>query len=204
MPSVLYVAMGITDNDLGPGWNNGYNWDTFSNAGNDPAAASAAAKELIRERLSYFKSSPGDAVTFFYTKFSTQWNDPMFQSLASSNFYWSPPEDMDYEVIQGTQRQPVYDFSNYLQSFIYFCMLLYVLRGLKRKDRIETCMIPFSILGGALFSLLWEAKSRYMFPWYVMMIPCAAIMIDELLQEYYQTGNSSQSGGGIAADAGKK
>jgi hypothetical protein len=59
MPSVLYVAMGITDNDLGPGWNNGYNWDTFSNAGNDPAAASAAAKELIRERLSYFKSSPG-------------------------------------------------------------------------------------------------------------------------------------------------
>jgi hypothetical protein len=65
MPSVLYVAMGITDNDLGPGWNNGYNWDTFSNAGNDPAAASAAAKELIRERLSYFKSSPGAAVTFF-------------------------------------------------------------------------------------------------------------------------------------------
>jgi hypothetical protein len=128
----------------------------------------------------------------------------MFQSLASSNFYWSPPEDMDYEVIQGTQRQPVYDFSNYLQSFIYFCMLLYVLRGLKRKDRIETCMIPLSILGGALFSLLWEAKSRYMFPWYVMMLPCAAALIDELLQVYYQTAMSQQSGGGTAADAGKK
>jgi hypothetical protein len=204
MPSVLYVAMGITDNDLGPGWNNGYNWDTFSNAGNDPAAASAAAKGLIRERLSFFKSSPGAAVTFFYKKFSTQWNDPMFQSLASSNFYWSPPEDMDYEVLFGAQRQPVYDFSNYLQSFIYFCMLLYVLRGLKRKNRIETCMIPLSILGGALFSLLWEAKSRYMFPWYVMMLPCAAALIDELLQVYYQNAMSQQEGGGTAADAGKK
>jgi hypothetical protein len=204
MPAVLYVAMGITDNDLGPGWNNGYNWDTFSNAGNDPAIASWAAKVLIKERLAYFKSAPGAALTFFYTKFGTQWNDPMFQSLAVSNNYWSPPEDMDYEVLFGAQRTYVYDFSNYLQSFIYFCMLLYVLRILKRKESIENCMIPLSILGGALFSLLWEAKSRYVFPWYVMMLPCAAVLIDELLQAYFMTGNHMQTAGGTATDADKE
>jgi hypothetical protein len=204
MPSILYVAMGITDNDLGPGWNNGYNWDTFSNAGNDPAIASWAAKVLIKERLAYFKSAPGAALIFFYTKFGTQWNDPMFQSLAVSNNYWSPPEDMDYEVLFGAQRTYVYDFSNYLQSFIYFCMLLYVLRILKRKESIENCMIPLSILGGALFSLLWEAKSRYVFPWYVMMLPCAAVLIDELLQAYFMTGNHMQTTGGTGTDADKE
>lgn len=180
IPISVHVAMGITDNDLGPGWNSGYELKTFADSGYDPAVADQAAKQLIGERLVFFRENPKAAFTFFYSKLNTQWNDPMYLSLAMNNYFWDAPEDTDYEVYFGSQHENVVALMNYLQSFFYFCMFLFAVYCIRRKEQIDMLLIPLAIFGDGVFSLLYEAKSRYVFSFCVLMLPCAAVMAEKL------------------------
>ena len=47
-------------------------------------------------------------------------------------------------------------------------------------------LLPEIILvGGVLFSLLWEAKTRYIFPYMIYMLPCAAIGLTKTAEIFY-------------------
>lgn len=41
-------------------------------------------------------------------------------------------------------------------------------------------LVAITFIGGFLFSLLWEAKSRYNLPYMVLMIPCSAAAVSML------------------------
>ena len=42
------------------------------------------------------------------------------------------------------------------------------------QEPLEWYVLLIAVIGGVLFHELWEAKSRYVFPYFVMMIPMAA------------------------------
>ena len=39
------------------------------------------------------------------------------------------------------------------------------------------------IIGGFFFSIIWEAKSRYILPYYLMMFPLATIGYEKLFEK---------------------
>ena len=47
-------------------------------------------------------------------------------------------------------------------------------RALMKKRDILSCILPLIILGGLMYHLLFEAKSQYALPYFIMMLPVAA------------------------------
>ena len=45
----------------------------------------------------------------------------------------------------------------------------------------EAILLITIFLGGFFFHILWEAKSRYIIPYFAILIPLASIKIDKLL-----------------------
>ena len=48
-------------------------------------------------------------------------------------------------------------------------------RLMKKKDDMAALALPVTILGGALYHLIFEAKAQYAYPYMVYMLPLAAI-----------------------------
>ena len=64
------------------------------------------------------------------------------------------------------------------QFLIYCGVLIYLIFELfdtKNVSPIEDYIGIVTILGGFLFSIIWEAKARYMFPYFVLMLPYAML-----------------------------
>ena len=66
-----------------------------------------------------------------------------------------------------------------IQQLVYLGMLLGCL-GLWHRKSSADCLLPLVILGGLLYHLLFEAKSQYALPYYVLMIPVAAYGLTRL------------------------
>ena len=62
---------------------------------------------------------------------------------------------------------------NQHQQIVFCGVLLCVLALFKRRD-ILSCLLPLVILGGLMYHLLFEAKSQYALPYFILMLPLAA------------------------------
>lgn len=67
---------------------------------------------------------------------------------------------------------------NIYQLLVYGAVLF--LLSVKRKEwrQIDRYILLVGIFGGFLFSILWEAKTRYVFPYFLMVLPYAAVGIN--------------------------
>lgn len=177
MPAALWVAMGMQEKDGLCGWNNYYNIATFYECGSDAELASERAKADIADRLGYFKNNPGQAVSFYMRKFESQWNCPLFQSVQMNSYIEGKPTNIAHGILYFEDiYYYVRDFANVHHSAVLVCALVGLIAGLYMKRRgIECYILSAAILGGMLFSLIWEAKARYCFPYYVFMLSLAAV-----------------------------
>ena len=49
-------------------------------------------------------------------------------------------------------------------------------------DCVSVLVLLVTVFGGFLFHMLWEAKGRYILPYFVMMLPMAAVGLAELTE----------------------
>lgn len=71
--------------------------------------------------------------------------------------------------------QIFYEIMNQLQNVIYIGVLFYYIYLAKHKRQEWEYFLGLVLIGEVLFSLLWEAKSRYVFPYIVIALPAAAM-----------------------------
>lgn len=66
-------------------------------------------------------------------------------------------------------------FQLLLYGSIFFLLII------RRRDynSIESYVLLIAVFGGFLFSLMWEAKTRYVMPYLFMQIPYMAIGVNE-------------------------
>ncbi len=69
-----------------------------------------------------------------------------------------------------------------MQFLIYLGMLLYYLLAIRKETQPLEHLLAVVIIGGFFFSILWEAKARYVFPYYVMMYPLYTIGYFKLVE----------------------
>lgn len=67
------------------------------------------------------------------------------------------------------------------QLVVYGSILFLLIRKRKRWEHIEKYVLLIAVFGGFLFSLMWEAKTRYVFPYLIMELPYIALGIKELV-----------------------
>ena len=177
IPSILYVAMGLQETEGRAGVYNRYHQALFAENDFQQEPAAQQGKEYIRERLAQFAKDPAMARDFFKSKLEGQWIEPMYAALETTEDFEDekPLPAFLADLYYGQARQKIWNLSNYYQSMLYLAgVMSLVALGLmwwKKKDIPTSLWLPWiAIFGGFLFSILWEAKSRYVFPYCVFMI----------------------------------
>ena len=177
MPAVNWIAMGLyeaVNENCSVGVYNMYNELTYFSAGRDKEASSKASRAFIDERIEFFKNNPIEARRFFRFKILEQWAEPTFSSIDSTvglhKMCWEEVRfSYDFHTLDNMSKA-----TNYLQSFVYIFALIYMIFAVFSKERPGRVLLPVAFIGGFLFSLLWEASGRYVFPYFILLIPLAA------------------------------
>ena len=175
IPMIAWMAMGFDQGHAAPGWySERHTVEVFARSMEDPAATSAEAKRFLSERVAEFKQYPAEALRFFWQKLRSQWNEPSCGSLWINQVQLSFSEKGKfYDFLCGSGARRTASVMNQVQQLVLLGALL-GMPGLWRRKRISQCLLPVIVLGGLLYHLLFEAKSQYALPYFMLMVPLAA------------------------------
>lgn len=186
--AMSYFAMGMQEASRGCGWYNGFNIDTYDAAGMDSALANEISRQAVLECLAYFREHPGYAVDFYARKHLSQWADGTYASRQATLAAYGGRSGFFQEVYDGSLSSAYIEWCNAWQDVLYLGTLVFCISAVHRK-RKNTATAPqgsdtdslylyvglIAVLGGFLFHILWEANSRYIFLYSLLLMPyCAA------------------------------
>lgn len=170
-PASSWIVMGLQNSEMGPGYYNGYNTEAFKQCNYDSAAAAIQAKEDISLLLNQWLHKPIDFAFFLKDKGLYQWCEPSYAGFTVTRFM-EEPEDWIYRLYWETLHDHVYRFLNHYQSMAYLCILMVFISSFGKKEENTLLLLPGLIfIGGFLFSLFWEGKSRYVYPYIIIIMP---------------------------------
>ena len=182
LPQLSWIAIGLDAGSTtpNPGWWTSSALDAYKQTGGDPSAQSAVAMQSITNSLTAFLQDPGEAFEFFRDKLTSEWSEPTFASF----YYAHLTETQAPGPIAVAMFGPAYDeiisFENVYQSIIYIFAAVGIIASVirwKRTDdslNIGLTLLALCFLGGFGCFLLWEAKSVYTLPFFLLLIPLAA------------------------------
>lgn len=180
VPYVAWIRMGLQDTWAGPGWFDNSSVEVFAEHGYNTEQAALAEKELLTELLKDMWEDKASSIGFFRRKLLSQWNAPGYSYTYEINNFDCSPEDLPAFVsrIYYDDERAVQAYMNRYQLVLYFyaavsAAVLFADR--KKKYCLAANLLYIAIVGGFLFSALWEASSRYVLPYVVYMIPLAAL-----------------------------
>lgn len=177
-PFWSHIAMGLQGDC---GWYNGFNRDTYFSALGNKTIASDIAMRRIHESLTFYFNYPMDAVKFFAKKFFYQWNEPTVQAIAM-NWIDINQNAISWSYRYGIIRRVFRHMMNGYQTLL-FILNYFFFRKISHSStcqNINWYLLILNILGGFLFSLMWESKTRYILPYYLMMIPYASVSAQKI------------------------
>lgn len=197
--AMSYLAMGMQEASRGCGWYNGFNIDTYDTAGMDTAIANEISRLAIDERLAYFREHPGYTADFYLHKHLSQWADGTYASRQATLATYGGRSAFFKEVYEGPLSGGYIEWCNAWQNALYLGVLIFCIDSLKKRrkskvvghmdgrtadrlgaDRLGTDHLYvyvglIAVLGGFLFHTFWEANSRYIFSYSLLLMPyCGA------------------------------
>lgn len=176
VPAMSYFAMGMQESSRGNGWYNGFNFNTYQESGMDTDMTVAVSKTAISERQAYFKANPGYAASFYFNKFLSQWTDGTYASRQATLATLGPRHPFAEEFYTGKYAKAYIEFCNVYQSILYLgCFAGTLIMLLKRRpNNLYLWIGMISAFGGFLFHMIWEANSRYIFLYGLLLLPYGA------------------------------
>ena len=69
------------------------------------------------------------------------------------------------------------------QMAMYASILYLLISKRKEWESVGKYLLLIASLGGFFFSMLWEAKTRYVFPYLLIMIPYFAVGLEALISQ---------------------
>ncbi|MCM1542024.1 MAG: hypothetical protein NC121_12300 [Blautia sp.] len=178
IPAVLTVAMGIQDegangNGTGPGSYNAYNLWLYFGTGFDGKSASEEALSDIKRTLYRWLHDPAYMIGYMNRKVLNQWNEASCSAFCMTALQQEPEEWVD-DLYRGAAGDRQYAFLDLYQGMAYAMLLVYFVLLFRGKGTILAFLPALLLIGEFCFSMIWEAKSRYVYPYIVMALPCVA------------------------------
>lgn len=175
-PTIAWVAMGLQESSIAPGWYNSYTEIIPVEYDHDVEAMKAAAWQNLGDRLALFTEEPEYCLRFFFRKLASMWNNPAFQCFTEvtkcntkgSLNYWM--KDLLYDG--GVKNAVLRVILDLMHSMTLFGMVLHIILNRKRYKLADAAFI-ITFLGGFFFHVVWEAMGQYAVPYYVLLMPYA-------------------------------
>ena len=174
IPSITYIAMGMMQFEDNQGWFNGYNYNAFLDRDCNTEETVKAGKESIKSSIDHFIKDPAYAREFYVNKFLKQWEAPLFQAVYMNRRIEGEQSEFAKSVYTGRWNDRIFRYMNIYQIMIYGGVLFLMFVWKKRHIGIMEYILLIGIFGSLLFSMLWEAKTRYVLPSFLMLIPYAS------------------------------
>lgn len=183
-PLKAWVVMGLGTKAANPGYWDGYTtllpiWHQF----NQESMRQQVDDDFV-SRVEELTTDRQAAKEFFAHKIQVTWNEPTYQSI-----YVGPLKPRDQEAKtdflknlyeEGLYYQIYHSYMTGLTMLIYslcFIAILSQLFGLFHGKAVDEWQLLFLLfmIGGFIFHLLWETKSRYVYPHVFVMLPYFAL-----------------------------
>ncbi|MCQ2465496.1 MAG: hypothetical protein MJ095_07935 [Oscillospiraceae bacterium] len=201
VPMIGYVAMGLNDPEgvLGcnaMGWYSS-RYTTSNYAGNnyDLEKTKEYAMTGVKEALGRFTSDYGYANDFFYEKNTSQWNEPTYScfwiNLVMSRYNGVQPGKLCSAVLEanaGKSRSGLLEYMNVYQLFIYLAVFAGVFVCFREKNLLCSAMLLI-VLGAFLYHMIFEGKSQYIMPYFIILTGFSAVGTDLLLTKISEFRN---------------
>ncbi|MCL1903781.1 MAG: glycosyltransferase family 39 protein [Oscillospiraceae bacterium] len=177
VPTTAYLLMGFNEAGIAPGWHNSSPFGAYGDNDRNKSAAAAQNMEAFRERLKELSEDPSYTMDFFFHKFTSQWNEPTYQSIWTNQVRGYNEDKTGiaaYVCDPDEGEQSTKKFLSLYNTFIFTMFsagLIFMLK--KRENKIVFALFPLIILGGFLYHILLEAKSQFSIFYFVMMLPVA-------------------------------
>ncbi|MBQ7956189.1 MAG: hypothetical protein IJ282_10635 [Lachnospiraceae bacterium] len=193
VPPMSYFAMGMQESSRANGWYNGFNFYTYQETGMDTELTNELSKAAISQRLDYFSENPGYALTFYKDKIFSQWIDGSYASRQATLATFGGRSAFFLELYEGKYSMLFIEWCNVLQNIVYLGAFFFCFLQIKKKSPNTNMGLPvylclIGVLGGFLFHLIWEANSRYIFTYGLLLLPYAASGISSLIQSWEDGG----------------
>ena len=191
LPASTWVRMGVTSNaGIGPGGYDGSHKMLFEENDFNEERTDAIAKEDIRQALEDYRDGRRP-IEFFWRKTESQWLDPWFGGLTMTVYSLEPAKvgilaPFFTPLILERVQKCLLALMN-----VCYCMASHylILQIRNKKPQLETLLLPLYFVGGFVFQLFWETKSRYCFPYYVCLLILAGIAtasLEQFLERRYR------------------
>ncbi len=175
-----YVALGISESSVAPGWFNDINTSVYKEYAEDLSRVEERYGEIIEERLGVFSDDQEYCVRFFSRKIASMWTEPAMQCFTNTsirNLYGTLSytwKDILYNG--GVVNTALYIILDIAQSCLYFGLMLRLF-WLWKKKKIRACLEEGDLfvifLGGFIYHLIFEAKCHYVLPYFIAIFPYA-------------------------------
>lgn len=191
LSSTVKRYAGISESGMAPGWYNAVDFNTLLSSNMDMNAADESAKLGIKERMQSLSASRR-TVEFFKEKLLSQINEPTFQSIWLSQVreHNLPTNEKLSPIVESVYTGGLKLLLDNWFHYFNMMVLLFATAGmiwliLRRTLCPQTLILPLSVTGGILYHMLYEAKSQYMLPYFIFLIPLAAYGIIESTKAFY-------------------
>lgn len=193
---ITWVAMGMQEGDREAGWWNRFNYDIVEETDFDDEQVKEISYNSIKQRVAVFKNNPRYAFDFYKRKYENQFFEPTFQSLlvtvpqkdsSDGKGLVALKDKLVQEIYFGTTNTIFFTLMKVYQIFIYFFVTIFGVAVFKKRNELYL-IIPIAFIGGSIFHMIWEAKSRYIFPYFIFLIPLAAfgfVYFKNTIARYY-------------------
>lgn len=180
VPYISWIRMGLQDNSTGPGWFDNSSVEAFAEHGYNTEQTALAERERIKEILKDMWKDKAYSIDFFRRKILSQWNSPEYSYIYETRQFDCDPGELPTLVkrIYYDNEQANLAYLNRYQFVLYFCVAvsaIVLFADRKKRHCLAEHLLYISIIGGFLFSAMWEARGRYVLPYVVYMIPLAAM-----------------------------
>ena len=182
--TITYLYMGMSEGKMANGWYNDevgeINIKMMKQEKEDKSIENET-KEKLKERVKYLLGHPIYTLEFYKDKILSMWAEPTMASEIYNTQRGVDPTNNQLFVLlmEGNNFEILKLSQKIIDGMIYTGTLIYVI--LKRKNMSnEMLLLVLIFLGGFGFHLLWEAKSRYILPYVVILIPVAVEGMDEI------------------------
>ncbi|MBR1802788.1 MAG: glycosyltransferase family 39 protein [Clostridia bacterium] len=172
-PNISYFLMAMEEGPRANGWYNEGIGEPALKA-DDKKAIQSEYAEKIKQRLTYFSQNFEYTFDFYINKIASMWTE---------NTYAAVRVNMDGGQYHFENMiEPLTFYQKMLLIITCFCSLIVLLQNRKNLS-LDVIFLITIFIGGFAFHILWEAKSRYILPYIVVLIPVASIWINKFAKK---------------------
>lgn len=178
-----FIAMGLQESELAPGWWNGYIHTNYWENDGDTQMQAMQAKDSVHQSIELFADDPQYAFAFFTKKIASMWANPTFQCFATVRNGSNIEVPMWVSGLLSYPGQYIFVILfNLLEFIILAGAVLELVIGWHKDNYMDRLIFPMIVTGGFFFHVFWEAKARYALLYFVVLIPYAVMGYADLLE----------------------